>query len=139
MQLKMLPLNELNFLGFQRRHIKDNLSALKSSIWNNGVIYPIMAIKNGAGYYVVDGKRRCAACRDLNLGVDFKIPSLIISADTAKASQFNLIANTVRNNFGPLEQAELSNILINKYNKQPQEIAAALGVSQAYKIGRAHV
>lgn len=132
MRLQMLALKDLKSAGVERYRIDDSLSALKSSIWNKGILIPILAAKNGAVYDIIDGKRRYLACRELNFSANFKIPTLIVEADAAKKHHSRLLANTVRQNYGALEQAEICNILINENNERPQEVADTLGVSKAY-------
>lgn len=133
MELKMLSLNQLKANGLRKRTAGsvDRFNELKESIKAKGVIFPLVATANGKGVVILDGNRRYEAYRSLGL-TSQKLPVLIIKADEGQAAETALLANTVREDFDPLSQAETVNLLINSYGRSVKDVASLLGKTERY-------
>lgn len=133
MELKMLTLIQLKAAGREMRTTTDiHFEELVASIKSKGVLFPLIATAVGKSYEILDGRRRLKACRALGWKKERKLPVLLIKADKGQALESALIANIVRDNLDALGEAETVNLLINTYNRDVKDVAAALGKSDVY-------
>ena len=128
MELKMLSINQLKKGNAYKRGENDDTqdAELTRSIDAKGVLFPLMVVKSGKVYEIVDGNRRLAACKSLKVESDYKIPVLVIVSDASQRIETALIANTVRADADAVAELEAVNLLVNKYNVDVKEVAASI-------------
>lgn len=134
MELKMVDLNQLKTGGLDIRSESGGASfdELKESVKSKGVIFPLVATKNGADYVVLDGHRRLKACRALGADSSKKLPILVVEADAGTAVESALIANAVREDIDSTGLAEAVNLPVSKYGRGVKDVAGILGKSEVY-------
>ena len=81
---------------------EEKLEELANSIKENGVIQPILVVKNDDGYAIVAGERRWRAAKKAGLK---KIPAIIKNYDESKKKQVALIENIQREDLNIVEVA----------------------------------
>lgn len=117
---ELLPRFELAAPGIQE---------LAASIAENGLLQPIVVVKDGDKYRLVAGNRRLHACRDI-LGWD-AIPSIVRDAagsqDTATA-----VENLQRTDLNPVEEAVMFGTILNNQDMTQVELAKSIGKSRSY-------
>lgn len=133
MELKMLEISKLK-TGNDIRTWDDETSfaELKESIKAKGILFPLVATARGDSFVVLDGHRRLKAFRSLNNGANKKLPVLVMKAKEGDDLEAALIFNAVRENLDAISQAEIVNLLVNKYGRGVKDVAAALGKSERY-------
>ncbi len=109
------------------------LEELKASLKKEGVLQPILVRKiisvEGKAYQIIAGERRWKASSELGFE---RIPSIVIECDDSTAIQLGLIENLQRDNLSAIDEAESLKLLIERYHKQPEEIAQLLSKSTSY-------
>ncbi|MCI8485888.1 MAG: ParB/RepB/Spo0J family partition protein [Clostridia bacterium] len=100
-----LKISEIEPMLNQPRKIFDEekLEELAKSIEENGVIQPILVVKDENGYTIVAGERRWRAAKKAGLK---KIPAIIKDYTTAKKKQVALIENIQREDLNIIEVAK---------------------------------
>ena len=106
----------------------DKLKALAESIKENGVIQPIIVVKNGDMYKIVAGERRWRAAKKAGLS---EIPSVIRNYTDQEVAQIALIENLQRENLNPIEEALGYKTLIDKFNMTQESVSSKLGKSRS--------
>ena len=106
----------------------EKLEALAESIKENGVIQPIIVVKNGDMYKIVAGERRWRAAKKAGLS---EIPSVIRNYTDQEVAQIALIENLQRENLNPIEEALGYKTLIDKFNMTQESVSSKLGKSRS--------
>lgn len=106
----------------------EKLDALAESIKENGVIQPIIVVKNGDMYKIVAGERRWRAAKKAGLS---EIPSVIRDYTDQEVAQIALIENLQRENLNPIEEALGYKTLIDKFNMTQESVSSKLGKSRS--------
>lgn len=102
------------------------LSLLKDSIKENGILQPLI-VRNVSGKYVlIAGERRLRAAKMAGLK---KVPCIIKRADDLTADCFAIIENLLRRDLTVFEEAEGISRLINIYGLTQCEIAEKIGIA----------
>ncbi len=102
---------------------------LSNSIKNNGVIQPIIVVKQNNQYMIVAGERRFLASKKANLKT---IPSIIKDFTEEEIYEIALIENIQRENLNPVEEALGFKALIDKWDFTHEQISTKLGKSRTY-------
>lgn len=106
------------------------LDELKASIRQEGVLQPILVRRvEDATYQIVAGERRWKACSEIGLE---HIPAIILECDSVTAIQLGLIENLQRDALSPIDEARSLQMLMQKYNKNAEEIARILSKSISF-------
>lgn len=100
---------------------------LSESIREQGLLEPIGVLESNAGYDLVYGERRLAACQKLGM---VTVPAVIFT-DSRKALLAAFTENLQRQNLSPVEEAGMLKRLLATGMKQT-ELAKALGKTQSY-------
>jgi ParB family chromosome partitioning protein len=113
------------------------LKELVESIDKNGLLQPVVVIKNKDQYVLIAGHRRVEAFKLLKRKSITAILKNTINPDTeeynSKMSINSLIENIQRENLNPMEIAlSFQNLLNNKIVKTKSELASLVGKSNAY-------
>ena len=102
------------------------LSLLKDSIRENGILQPLVVRVASGKYHLIAGERRLRAAKMAGLK---KVPCIIKKADDLTADCFAIIENLLRRDLTIFEEAEGINRLINVYGLSQCEIAEKIGIA----------
>ena len=132
MKIQLVRFDKLNYSSPQvRKDLLDGLDELKASIEAEGILFPLIVRKMGREFVVIDGNRRLMALDELGVKPTATLPALVVDVHKDKeALRLEMVANLVRSNFSPIEEAEVVNLLVNSYKMQEKEVAEALGRSK---------
>lgn len=112
----------------QPRNVLGDLTDLKQSIAEKGVLEPILVRPRADGRYtIISGERRFRASLEAGLA---EIPCIEMHVDDAEVLEIALIENLQRRDLGPLEEAEGYLLLQEKHEYTQAEIAEAVGKSR---------
>ena len=103
---------------------EEKLEELANSIKENGVIQPILVVKNDDGYAIVAGERRWRAAKKAGLK---NIPAIIKNYDESKKKQVALIENIQREDLNIVEVAHAIKELMEMENCSQSEVAKVTG------------
>ncbi len=112
----------------RREFNETQLAALADSIRENGVVQPIVVVKEGNKYKIVAGERRWRASKIAGLD---KIPSIVRTLDAQKRLEISLIENVQREDLNPIEIATVYAKFRNQFNLSNAEIAKRVGKSES--------
>lgn len=112
----------------RREFDEKQLEALSRSIKENGVVQPIVVVKEGDKYQIVAGERRWRASRMANLD---KIPAIVRTLDAQKRLEISLIENVQREDLNPIEIATVYAKFRSQFNLSNAEIAKRVGKSES--------
>ena len=107
---------------------KEKMEELTDSIRENGVIQPILVVKDKNGYTIVAGERRWRAAKKAGLT---ELPVIVRDYDEKQNSEIALIENIQRKDLNPIEKARGIKKLMEDYNFTQQEVADKLGFSRS--------
>ena len=112
-----------------RRHFDDEkMEALTESIKANGIIQPIIVVKNDDTYMIVAGERRYRAFRQLGYET---IPAIIKNLTRQQSMELALVENIQRKDLNSIEEAMAINSLLEEFGYTQQELAQRLGKSRS--------
>lgn len=103
---------------------KDKMEELTDSIRQNGVIQPILVVKDKSGYTIVAGERRWRAAKAAGLD---KIPAIIKDYTDTKKKQVALIENIQREDLNIVEIARAIKELMDIDGYTNSEVAKITG------------
>ena len=106
---------------------KEKMEELTDSIRENGVIQPILVVKDSNGYTIVAGERRWRAAKMLNLK---EVPANIIDLSDKEVLEVSLIENIQRQDLNPIEEALAYRKLIEEFNLTQKELSERIGKSR---------
>ena len=118
----------------------ESVADLIPSIKANGLIQPIAVVHDleseadDVHYIVCAGNRRLVACREIGLK---EVPCILFRCDYAKARQLTLIENLKRKDAEPLYVAKVIQTLRDEDKLTMEEIAAEIGMPDAWVYRRA--
>jgi len=108
---------------------KEKIEELAQSISKNGLIQPLILIKNNNdSYTLVAGERRWRAAQIANLKI---LPSLLLPPDLDK-DEISLIENIQRENLKVTEEAQAYQKLIDKNNYTHDQLSKIVGKSRSH-------
>lgn len=124
-----LKITDINPNGDQprKRFDEESLQELASSIYENGVIQPIIVVKKGTGYHIVAGERRWRASRLAGLTV---IPAIVRDLTDLQTMEQALIENIQRQDLNPLEEAYAMDRLMKEHGLTQEQLSKKLGKSR---------
>jgi ParB family chromosome partitioning protein len=124
-----IPLDQIRFNPFQPRKIfqQKALEELASSIAEHGIIQPVICTRQGDGYRLVVGERRCRASRLAGLT---HVPVIIEEMTESRLLQIALIENLQREDLDPIETALAYSHLLREHNLTQEELAQKVGKSR---------
>jgi ParB family chromosome partitioning protein len=99
------------------------LTELKNSIKENGIIQPLIVRKYGEKYEVVAGSRRYYAAKELGIKT---LPAIVKELDDKNALVFSILENLQRQDLNPMEEAESFKRLIEEFKVSQDEAATML-------------
>ena len=116
---------------YQPRKVFDHESLLElsDSIRKNGVIQPIVVVKNGEDYILIAGERRLRASK---MAGNQTIPAVVKSIEDFKMLEYALIENIQRENLNIIEEAEGYLRLMGDYGYTQEELAGIVNKSRSH-------
>lgn len=124
-----IPLEQIRFNPFQPRKIfqQKALEELAASIAEHGIIQPVICTREGDGYRLVVGERRCRASR---IAGRTTVPVIIEEMTESRLLQVALIENLQREDLDPIETALAYSHLLREHNLTQEELAQKVGKSR---------
>jgi len=112
----------------QPRSVLGDLSDLKQSIAEKGILEPILVRpKDDGRFTIISGERRFRAALEAGLS---EVPCIEMNVPDAELLEIALIENLQRKDLGPFEEAEGYGALQLKHGYTHEEIAEAVGKSR---------
>jgi ParB family chromosome partitioning protein len=126
-----LPTQQLQPNPFQPRGkiASDDISELKQSVAQYGILEPLVVALTPAGYQIIAGERRWRAARELGLE---EVPVHIKKTSPRGMLEMAIVENVQRVDLTPIERAQAFQQLIRDFNFTMQEIADKIGKSGPY-------
>lgn len=112
----------------RRKFDEAQLASLADSIKENGVVEPIVVVKEGKKYQIVAGERRWRASK---LAGKETIPAIVRTLDAQKRLEMSLIENVQREDLNPIEIATVYAKFREQFNLSNAEIAKRVGKSES--------
>ena len=112
----------------QPRQVMGDLSELKASIAEKGIIEPLIVRQRGARYQIIAGERRYQAASQVGLR---ELPVVIREVDDTEVIEVALIENIQRKDLGAFEEAEAMSSLAKRCGYTHEDLAKRLGKSRS--------
>lgn len=114
----------------QPRHLFDDekMESLVESVKANGIIQPIIVVKQDDIYMIVAGERRWRAAKKAGLK---EIPAIIQDYDDKKIMEVALIENLQREDLNPVDEALGYKTLMSTFDLTQEQISERLGKSRS--------
>ena len=97
---------------------------LVASVKQSGIIQPIIVRRADSGYEIIAGERRWRAAQAAGLK---DVPIVIRKASDVEAAELSLIENLLREELGPLEEADAYVTLMETFKLSQESISARVG------------
>lgn len=125
---RMVPIDRLEPNPEQPRQMMGDLTELKASIAEKGIIEPLIVRPCGDERYgIIAGERRYQAA--VQLGLD-ELPVVIRSADESESLELALIENLQRKDLTAFEESEALQALVDRFRYTHEQLARRLGRSR---------
>ena len=124
---RMVPIESVDPNPDQPRQVMGDLSELKASIAEKGIIEPLVVRQRGGRYQIVAGERRYQAASQLGLR---ELPVVIRDVDDFEIIEVALIENIQRKDLGPFEEAEAMDALAKRCRYTHEDLSKRLGKSR---------
>ena len=125
---RRIPIHLIEANPDQPRSVLGDLSDLKNSIAEKGVLEPILVRPRDDGRFtIISGERRFRASLEAGLS---DVPCIEMNVDDAELLEIALIENLQRKDLNPFEEAEGYSALQAKHEYTHEEIAQAVGKSR---------
>lgn len=129
-QLMMLAVEQVEPDPDQPRRDLGDLSELKASIREHGIVQPIIVSPASAAglFRIIAGERRYTAAKELGQA---EIPCVVRSIEEHRRLEVQLIENIHRKGFNPIEEATAYKRLMDEFKLSQRQLADRLGKSVA--------
>ena len=124
---RMVPIELVDPNPGQPRQVMGDLSELKASIAEKGIIEPLVVRQRGARFQIIAGERRYQAASQIGLR---ELPVIIRDSDDVEVIEVALIENIQRKDLGPFEEAEAMLALAKRCAYTHEDLAKRLGKSR---------
>ncbi len=124
---RMVPIELIDPNPEQPRQMMGDLSELKASISEKGLIEPLVVRQRGARYQIIAGERRYQAASQLGLR---DLPVVLRDVDDREIIEIALIENIQRKDLGAFEEAEAMEALAKRCGYTHEDLAKRLGKSR---------
>ncbi|MFQ5606824.1 MAG: ParB/RepB/Spo0J family partition protein [Candidatus Zixiibacteriota bacterium] len=118
-----------NRLQPRRKFDEASLSELAESIKSEGVLQPLLVVKEETGYMLIAGERRLRAAR--LAGLKTAPVRTLPSMSDEKLLQLALMENLQREDLNPIETAQAYHQLMERYNMTQADISKQIGKSRS--------
>jgi ParB family chromosome partitioning protein len=106
----------------------DQLTELKDSIKEHGIIQPLIVRLRNGRHELIAGERRWRAARELGLA---EVPVIVREASDKDVLEMALIENLQRAGLNPIEEALAYQRLAKEFNLRQEDIAQRVGKNRA--------
>jgi ParB family chromosome partitioning protein len=140
--LKTIPINNV-FVGEGNiRRTRGDISGLRNTVADVGLLQPIIVRKSGEGFVVIDGSRRLQALKELNVKDLIIGRDVIVDLEETEADSLfkQVIANIQREDINDIDLGRAFILLNGQYGYNYKEIAEIICKTQHYvsaKVGMA--
>ena len=124
---RLVPIDRIDPNPEQPRQVMGDLTELKASIVEKGIIEPLIVRPRGERYGIIAGERRYQAAVQLGLT---ELPVVIRSADESESIELALVENLQRKNLTAFEEAEALQALVERFAYTHAQLARRLGKSR---------
>lgn len=124
---RIVPIDRVDPNPEQPRQLMGDLTELKASIVEKGIIEPLIVRPRGERYGIIAGERRYQAAVQLGLT---ELPVVIRPADESETIELALIENLQRKDLTAFEEAEALQALVDRFEYTHEQLAARLGRSR---------
>jgi ParB family chromosome partitioning protein len=124
---RLVPIESIDPNPDQPRQVMGDLSELKASIAEKGIIEPLIVRQRGSRYQIIAGERRYQAASQIGLR---ELPVVIREGDDTEVIELALIENIQRKDLGPFEEAEAMQALARRCGYTHEDLAKKLGKSR---------
>ena len=124
---RIVPIEHVDPNPDQPRQVMGDLSELKASIAEKGIIEPLIVRQRGSRYQIVAGERRYQAASQLGLR---ELPVVIRDVDDNEIIEVALIENLQRKDLTAFEEAEAMDALAKRCRYTHEDLAKRLGKSR---------
>ena len=124
---RLVPIDRIDPNPEQPRQVMGDLTELKASIVEKGIIEPLIVRPRGERYGIIAGERRYQAAVQLGLT---ELPVVIRAADESESIELALVENLQRKNLTAFEEAEALQALVERFAYTHAQLARRLGKSR---------
>jgi ParB family chromosome partitioning protein len=124
---RIVPIEHVDPNPDQPRQAMGDLSELKASIAEKGIIEPLIVRQRGARYQIIAGERRYQAASQLGMR---ELPVVIRDVDDNEVIEVALIENLQRKDLTAFEEAEAMDQLAKRCRYTHEDLAKRLGKSR---------
>lgn len=124
---RMVPIDRVDPNPDQPRQVMGDLTELKASIVEKGIIEPLIVRPRGDRYGIIAGERRYQAAVQIGLT---ELPVVVRPADESESIELALIENLQRKNLTAFEEAEALQALVDRFTYTHEQLAKRLGRSR---------
>ena len=126
-----IPISQIKINPFQPRRFfnKEKIVELAHSIKENGLIQPVLLIKDNKHYILVVGERRLRAFKH---NKEKTIPANVMNLSLNELQNIALVENIQREDLNPIEEALAISEIINKQKITQNDLAQKIGKSRPY-------
>ena len=124
---RMVPIDRVDPNPDQPRQVMGDLTELKASIVEKGIIEPLIVRPRGERYGIIAGERRYQAAVQIGLT---ELPVVVRPADESESIELALIENLQRKNLTAFEEAEALQALVDRFTYTHEQLAKRLGRSR---------
>jgi ParB family chromosome partitioning protein len=124
---RLVPIELVDPNPDQPRQVMGDLSELKASITEKGIIEPLIVRQRGARYQIIAGERRYQAASQVGLR---ELPVVIRDVDDTEVIEVALIENIQRKDLSAFEEAEAMQALARRCAYTHEDLAKRLGKSR---------
>lgn len=105
----------------------DELSSLRDSIKNHGVLQPLVVRQVGGRYQLIAGERRLRAAQAAGLSA---VPVTVVDFNDQQTLEAALVENIQRADLNPIEKAQGFTEYLSRYKMTHEQLAARLGMGR---------
>ena len=124
---RMVPIDRVDPNPDQPRQMMGDLTELKASIVEKGILEPLIVRPRGERYGIIAGERRYQAAVQIGLT---ELPVVVRPADESESIELALIENLQRKNLTAFEEAEALQALVERFAYTHEQLAKRLGRSR---------
>ena len=125
---RMVPIDRVDPNPDQPRQMMGDLTELKASIAEKGIIEPLIVRPRGERYGIIAGERRYQAAVQLGLT---ELPVVVRPADESESIELALIENLQRRDLTAFEEAQGLAALAERFRYTHEQLAKRLGRSRS--------
>ena len=124
---RLVPIDQVDPNPDQPRQLMGDLSELKASIAEKGIIEPLVVRQRGSRFQIIAGERRYQAASQLGLR---ELPVVLRDVDDREIIEIALIENIQRKDLGAFEESEAMDALAKRCGYTHEDLAKRLGKSR---------